>query len=234
MADTAAPPRVPMLEERVWAVIPTLNEAACIGALVASLRAEVDGVLVVDGGSTDETVALAQAAGAAVLRAPRGRGGQLRAGAAAAPGEIIWLLHADSTVPTGAGRAIRQAARAADWGCFKVRLAPGGGRLRFAAAWMNARARISQSATGDMGIWLRRDLHDQLGGLPEAPLCEDLALSAAARRHGAMAVLPLTLGSSSRRWYQNGVNRTILRMWLVRGLYHAGADPRLLARLYGA
>jgi rSAM/selenodomain-associated transferase 2 len=220
-------------EEDVWAVVPTLNEAAGIGALVRALRAEVPVVLVVDGGSTDNTVAIAEAAGARVLQAARGRGGQLRAGAAIAEGAVIWFVHADSAIPAGAGAALRRAAQTADWGCFEVAVLGGGRRLRFAAAWMNARARVGRSATGDMGLWVRRSLLDQIGGFPPITLCEDLAFCAAARRAGSMAVVPLTLGTSARRWHQNGVSRTILRMWLVRSLYHAGVEPAVLARLYG-
>lgn len=220
--------------EAVWAVVPALNEAAGIGALVAALRAQGAVVLVVDGGSSDGTAAVAAAAGARVLQAPRGRGAQLRAGAEVAEGGVIWFVHADSAIPAGAVEALRRAARAADWGCFTVAVEGGGRRLRFAAAWMNARARAWGSATGDMGLWARRDLLERLGGFPPLPLCEDLAFCAAARPAGAMAVLPLVLGTSGRRWHENGVNRTILRMWLVRALYHAGADPAALARLYGA
>ncbi|MFZ5475459.1 MAG: TIGR04283 family arsenosugar biosynthesis glycosyltransferase [Myxococcota bacterium] len=217
---------------RLSAVVPTLNEARVVRALVGALAREVDEVVVADGGSEDDTVALAEAAGVVVVLAPRGRGRQLHAGAAAATGDRLWFVHADTRVEPGTGAALRAATES--WGCFATRVDSEDLRLRFCGRWMTARARWTGSCTGDMGLWCDRALYDALGGFARLPAFEDLDFSDRARARAAWEVLAPPIGTSARRWAENGVNRTILKMWALRLRYRMGADPIVLARRYSS
>lgn len=213
-------------------VIPTLDEAARIGALVAHLRDEAEEIVVADGGSGDDTVALARAAGARVVEGARGRGAQLHAGARAARGELLWFLHADSTVPAGAGAALRAAAAHHAWGCFRTEIPSADPRLRWTAWIMNLRAELTGSATGDMGIWARRGFYEALGGFEPLPAFEDLSFTDRARIFADWAVVSPPLQTSPRRWEAEGVRRTMGRMLKLRWAYRFGADPAELAALY--
>lgn len=216
---------------RVSVVVPTLDEEAALPRLLAAVRA-ADEVIVVDGGSRDGTRAVAAAAGARVLTAPRGRGAQLAAGARAATGDVFWFLHADTDVPEGALAALR-AARA-PWGCFAVHIASPDPRLRLTAALMTRRARRSGSCTGDMGLWARPDFYAAVGGFPALAAFEDLVFTDAARARARPEVLTPALGTSARRWERHGVNRTVSRLWALRLAYRLGAPPERLAGFYAA
>lgn len=217
---------------RISAVVPVLDEEARVGTLVARLRSEADEVIVVDGGSGDATSAVAEAAGAVVIASARGRAAQCNAGAAAAGGDVAWFVHADTTVPSGAGAAIRAAARSARWGCFAVRVESDDWRLRWCGRWMTGRARRGGSCTGDMAPWFRADFFREVGGFPAWPVLEDLGLSDAARARAPCAVLPLRVGTSARRWEAEGIGRTVLRMWAARGAYRVGVPVDPIARWY--
>ena len=221
---------------RLSIVIPTLNEAEHIGALLsdlAPLRAAGHEVILVDGGSVDATRALAASGVDQVLESARGRAVQMNAGARVAGGEILWLLHADSRVPPGAAEALLAACEnGAHWGRFDVRLSGRHPLLRVVERAMNARSCLTGIATGDQGIFVTRDAFAQVGGLPEIPLMEDIALSKRLRRLAQPACLRPPLTTSSRRWEARGVVRTILLMWRLRLAYALGADPARLARRY--
>ncbi len=218
---------------RVSAVIPALAEEAEIGAAVASARAAgADEVVVADGGSLDATVARAQAAGAdRVLTAPRGRGAQLRAGAAAASGEALWFLHADARAPAGAAEALRAALVAgAVWGAFRLRHAAEGWAVRLA----DRRSRRTSLPYGDQGVFCTRAAYDAVGGMPKQALMEDLEFARQLRqRHGPPALLPLELAVSARRFAARPV-RTALCWWTFPALYRLGIPPARLARWYRA
>jgi rSAM/selenodomain-associated transferase 2 len=218
-------------------VIPALNEAAQISGLLAdltSVRAAGHELILVDGGSTDETVALAAPAVDRMLSAPRGRASQMNAGARAASGDVLWFLHADSRLPPGAAETLLAACRAgATWGRFDVRLSGRQPVLRLVERTMNLRSRLTGIATGDQGIFVTRGAFDRVGGFPDIPLMEDIALSKALRRQASAACLGPRILTSSRRWEARGPVRTVLLMWGLRLAYALGADPRRLARLYG-
>ena len=240
---TAAGPLVPKQVSarpplmRLSVVILALNEAHHIGALLADLaEARAAGVelILVDGGSTDGTAALAAPAVDRVLTAPRGRANQMNAGARAAAGEVLWFLHADSRLPPEAPAALLHVcARGVLWGRFDVRLSGPMPVLRLVERAMNLRSRLTGIATGDQGIFVTRAAFERVGGYPEIPLMEDIALSKALRRLARPACLRTRITTSSRRWEEQGALRTILLMWRLRLAYALGADPRRLARLYG-
>lgn len=217
---------------RVSAVIPALDEEAEIAGAVAAARAAgADEVVVADGGSADATVTRARAAGADLaLAAPRGRGPQLRAGAAAARGEVLWFLHADARPPAGAAAAIRAVLRdGAHWGAFRVRHQPSRGLIRIA----DLRLRLTRMPYGDQGIFATRAAHDAIGGVPAQPLMEDLEFARRLRaRFGPPAWRREEIAVSARRWAARPV-RTTLCWWTFPLLYRLGASPERLARWYG-
>jgi rSAM/selenodomain-associated transferase 2 len=222
---------------RLSVVIPALNEAAHIGDLLADLApARVAGseLILVDGGSTDGTLVLAAPGVDRMLASPRGRAIQMNAGAWAAAGDVIWFLPADTRLPPEAPEVLLGVCReGAAWGRFDVRLSGRLPVLRLVERAMSLRSRLTGIATGDQGIFVTRTAFERVGGYPEIPLMEDIALSKALRRLSRPACLRTRIQTSSRRWEERGAIRTILLMWRLRLAYAFGADPRRLARLYG-
>lgn len=217
-------------------IIPVLDEAAGIEACLAPLqpmRARGVEVIVVDGGSRDATASLAAPLCDRVLEAPRGRARQMNAGAAAARGDVLVFLHADTLLPAGAdGLAAAAIAAGASWGRFDVAIGGAGAMLAWVAWSMNARSRLTGIATGDQAMFARRDAFEEAGRFPEIPLMEDVALSRGLKRIGRPACLRERVVTSGRRWERLGTLRTIFLMWRLRAAYALGADPRALARRY--
>ena len=222
---------------RLSIVIPALNEADSIGATLAPLQAARRAgheVLVVDGGSSDATAVAAADGADRVIEAPRGRAVQMNAGARAASGDVLWFLHADTRAPDDAAEAIIEACRGGRriWGCFNVALDAPGLSFRVISTGINWRSWFTGIATGDQGLFVSRRLFDAVGGYPELPLMEDLALSHALRERCLPVRLPQRLSTSARRWQQGGTWRTVLLMWRLRLAYALGADPAELHRRY--
>jgi rSAM/selenodomain-associated transferase 2 len=159
----------------------------------------------------------------------------MNAGAAAATGDVLLFLHADTRLPAAADRlALEGLARSSrQWGRFDVRISGRHPLLRVVAALMNIRSRLTGIATGDQAIFVRRDLFERVGGFPAIPLMEDVALSRLLKRTGEPLCLAPRAITSGRRWERRGVMRTILLMWRLRLAYSLGAAPARLARLYG-
>jgi len=219
-------------------IIPCLNEAGVIVDTLKALeplRARGSEVIVVDGGSTDDTVERARRLADLVLAAQRGRALQMNAGAARAQGTILLFLHADSVPPPGADALVVDGLTRTrrNWGRFDARIAGVHPLLRVVEWTMNHRSRLTGIATGDQGIFVTRTLFSAAGGYPEIPLMEDLALTKRLRRFGAPLCLKHRVTTSARRWESNGVLRTILLMWRLRLAYWLGADPKRLAMRYG-
>jgi len=217
-------------------IIPALNEAGCIRDILRqlqALRAQGHEVILVDGGSCDETIALAQALVDQLLPAPAGRALQMNVGAKAASGQVFWFLHADTLVPDKAARLIIEALQqAGSWGRFDVRLSGDKLLLRLVERMMNWRSRFTGVASGDQGIFVTRKLFERVGGFAELPLMEDIDLSRRLKREQWPVCLRETLTTSSRRWEQKGVLRTIALMWYLRLAYFLGVSPARLAMRY--
>jgi len=222
---------------RISVIIPALNEAGNIVRTLDSLqpmRRRGHEIIVVDGGSDDETLAISRPLTDQLVEATRGRANQMRAGAAVASGAVIWFLHADTVPPGSADRLILNELVQPDsrWGFFNV-LFPGDSlMLKVVALLMNLRARITGIATGDQGIFITRVLYEKIGGIPAIPLMEDIALSRTLKRYERPAVIREKLVSSPRRWEKHGVTKTILMMWGLRLAYFIGVDPARLAKYY--
>lgn len=221
--------------------MPVLDECRTLRGLLQSLETHgLDEILVADGGSRDGTrewLAGWQDAGPGrrVLDTPAGRGIQMRAAAGRARSDVLWFLHADCRPPPGAGAALRAAvADGAAWGRFDVRLDSPRPAFRIIEAAMNLRSRLTGICTGDQAIFVRRDIIERIGGHPEIPLMEDIALTRRLRRLARPACLPLRVRADVRRWEAGGVWRTVCYMWWLRARYWAGADPAVLARGYRA
>lgn len=218
-------------------IVPVLNEGAgladCLRVL-RGLRARGARVVVVDGGSDDESLEIARDHADLAFRAPRGRGAQMNAGAAACPADILLFLHADTRLPEHADALVAHALSGPrGWGRFDVRIDSLRAALRVVEHAMNLRSRLTGIATGDQALFLRHDLFHAVGGFPDIPLMEDIALSRMLLRHGRPACLSERVLTSARRWERNGIVRTILLMWRLRAAYFMGADPARLALTYG-
>ena len=222
---------------QVTVVVPTLNEAARIVACLQALRTLRKGgaeLIVADGGSTDATVVLAKPWADRVLIGPRGRAKQMNLGASAASGDVLLFLHADTQLPADARAALDAALADAQvsWGRFDVQIEGASPLLKLVAALMNRRSRWTGIATGDHAIFVRREAFQRAGGFPDQPLMEDIELSKRLRKLSRPACLRQRVTTSGRRWEQHGVLRTIVLMWLLRGLYWIGLPAERLARMY--
>ena len=219
---------------RLSFIIPVRNEAANIVATLAplqALRGELE-LILVDGGSSDDTVALAAPLVDQLIQSAPGRATQMNAGAAIAQGEWLLFLHADTQLPTNFLELLPAADAASQWGRFDVRLSPSSPMLRVVAWMMNWRSRLTGVCTGDQAIFVRRALFEQVGGYAPIPLMEDIELSKRLRRRGRPLCLHERLTTSSRRWQQNGTLRTIVLMWWLRWRYWRGAPVEKLAQRY--
>ena len=218
-------------------VIPVLDEAATLPALlerVAPLRACGTEVIIVDGGSRDGSPTLVERAGVALVRAQRGRARQMNAGAAAARGDVLLFLHADTELPPFADQAVLAALATGRhvWGRFDVSIIGRHWMLPVVATMMNLRSRLTGIATGDQGIFMTRAACKRIGGFEDIPLMEDIAASRALRRLSRPAIPPATLQTSARRWQRHGIIKTIVTMWGLRLAYFLGVPSQRLARYY--
>ncbi len=218
-------------------VVPVLGEGLGLASALAALRPLRERgaqLVVVDGGSTDESWLVARLHADQLIAASRGRAAQMNAGAQGATSDVLLFLHADTMLPADADLLMARAiAGGALWGRFDVRMDSRRPLLRMVAALMNLRSRWTGVATGDQAMFVRRDLFEQVGGFSDLPLMEDIDLSAALRRHGPPACLRERVVTSARRWEKHGVLRTIFLMWSLRARHFLGADPHVLARRYG-
>ena len=219
-------------------IIPTLNEAAVIQQTLKSLqtiREKGHEIILADGGSTDETVEQSILLVDQVIVTRTGRACQMNAGAGKAGGEVLVFLHADTRLPDNSAELITAGLSDSrrHWGRFDVKLSGPHPSLRLVERLMNLRSRLTHIATGDQALFVRRDLFASLGGFPEIPLMEDIAFSKRLKRTGPPLCLRETVVTSSRRWEEQGILRTIALMWRLRLAYFLGASPMRLAQRYG-
>lgn len=217
-------------------IIPALNEAESIaGVLSMVLGSPLSEVIVVDGGSADGTPRIAAEYGARVLRTAPSRARQMNAGAAAARGEVLLFLHADTYLPAGFEEHVVNAVErpGAVAGAFELGIDASGWGLRLIERMANWRSRRLHMPYGDQALFLKRALFQDLGGFPEMEIMEDYELVRRLRRRGKIVILGLRVRASARRWLRLGVWKTTLTNQIVILGYHLGVPARLLARLYG-
>ena len=217
-------------------IIPTLNEGDSIGPTLASVtKSGVDiEVLVADGGSTDHTTEVARGYGARVIRCERGRGAQMHRGASEAKGAILWFVHADTTVPSGAADSIKVALQdeRVIAGNFEVRFGGEQGAARF-MTWLYPQLRRLSLCYGDSAIFVRRNSYFKAGGFKSFPIFEDLDLFRELKKMGKFVHLPSTVITSSRRFAGRSFAVMFTRWVALQCLYWMGVSPKRLGRLYG-
>jgi rSAM/selenodomain-associated transferase 2 len=226
-----------VLPPRLSIIIPVLNEARNLQAhlpLLQAARQAGHELILVDGGSTDEGPALAAPLVDKLVHSPAGRAAQMNAGAAQASGEVLLFLHVDTRLPEGAIALLQQAfvQPAVQWGRFDVCLSGTHPAFRLIETMINLRSRVSGVATGDQALFLRAGLFHAIGGFPAIPLMEDVAITKTLRRLSRPLCLRECVTTSSRRWEQQGIVRTVVLMWWLRLLYVLGVSPTRLRDMY--
>jgi rSAM/selenodomain-associated transferase 2 len=218
-------------------VIPTLNESTCLPGLLSDLAALAvpTDIVVADGGSSDDTVAVGRAHGARVVSASRGRAPQMNTGAAEVRGEWLCFLHADVRMSEAARRVLADALdaerNAAVW---RLTIDHADGWARIMEWGARLRDRVGGLPYGDQGLVVRRSLFEAVGGFPLVPIMEDVALGRAVRARTSVTRLEAPLLVSPRRWLRQGPYRTWLRNMALITAYAAGVPPERLARWYPA
>lgn len=221
---------------KVSIIIPVLNEVETLSPTLHDLqnyRRQGHEIIVVDGGSSDDTVVCASGLADETLKSKRGRAYQMNAGAEHAKGEVLIFLHADTILPTESCSLISDViAEGNDWGRFDVRLSGKSWLFRIIETMMNWRSRITSIATGDQAIFVRKSLFTRVGAYPELGLMEDVVLSRKLRNISKPVCLKDFVITSSRKWENNGIVRTVFLMWRLRLMFYFGVTSDNLEKQY--
>jgi uncharacterized protein len=216
----------------VSVIIPALDEQERIGATIdAAFATGAAEVIVADGGSSDATISVAEAHGARVVTGESVRARQLNRGAELARHETLLFVHADTLLPAGAADAVAGAIDSGHaFGGFQVAFTEPG--LERVAFMINLRTRITRAPWGDQAQFTSRAMFEKIGRFAEMPIMEDYELARRMKRAGRVALLPLTVETSGRRFVRKGVLRTSALNWLIILSFHLGVSPERLARWY--
>ena len=215
-------------------IIPVLNEAAYLDHSLARLFAleavaNLCEVIICDGGSEDESLEIVKQYDCRIVHSDPGRARQMNLASHAARGNFLLFLHADSNLPANFFSSINVNA---EWGFFRLRLNGVRFIYRVIESAINLRTRLSRLAGGDQGLFFRRDFFESLDGYPKIPLMEDIAICKLARRRARPVIIDTAITSSSRRWQENGIIKTVLLMWSLRLAFWLGIDPQRLHKIY--
>ena len=216
-------------------IIPVLNEASGIEKFLSTLQTfrKQGEIIVVDGGSQENPITIASPLTDKFIKSPKGRAVQMNAGAQAASGEILLFLHADTYLPSNALNLIEQGlSQDYQWGRFDIKLSGSHFMFLVIAQCINWRSRLTGISTGDQALFVQKLVFNQAGRFPVIPLMEDIAICKNLKSFGPPLCLKEKITTSSRRWHQFGITRTILLMWWIRLLYFFGCNPETLAQLY--
>jgi rSAM/selenodomain-associated transferase 2 len=216
-------------------IIPALNESATICRSLSRLKdvASLE-IIVVDGGSRDNTAALAGTFGAKVVKTAPGKAVQMNAGAAAATGGILVFLHADSVLPGDFNYQIVSALNQKDVaaGAFRLGIDSTRAGIQIIESMTNWRSRYLQLPYGDQALFMRKALFEEIGGFPEIPIMEDFILVRRLKRRGKIAIVAEPVITSARRWQHLGIFKTWLINQLIVMAYYLGISPDRLSRWY--
>lgn len=217
-------------------IIPVLNEATIIKSILSRLQDDVAiEIIVVDGGSEDNTFKLAQGEGVKVIvSSQKGRANQMNEGAAIATGDILLFLHADTQLPPDYLNLVKAtlAQPKAIAGAFELAIDDPNQSLRLVEIMVKWRSRWCSLPYGDQAIFLNKTVFEAMGGFADLPIMEDFEFVQRLKRQGRIAIAPAAVLTSSRRWQKLGVFKTTLINQLVILGYHLGVPPRQLRRLY--
>lgn len=219
-------------------IIPTLNEEQVLGKTLTRLEdqnnSEVIEVIVVDGGSSDTTLALAESGGCRTIASAKGRGRQMNAGAAAARGEVLLFLHADTLLPDNFSQLILDAVCRPSFaaGAFSLAIDSPARSLATIAWFANLRSRVLQLPYGDQALFVNKSMFDALGGFPEMAIMEDFVFIRKIKKAGKIIILPEPVMTSARRWQNIGILRTTLINQAIVCGYSLGIPPATLAGWY--
>lgn len=222
---------------KISIVIPVINESELLPRRLGDLQSIRDSgheVIVVDGGSEDNSLEVAAPLADKVGQCNRGRARQMNLGAQLASGDVLLFLHIDTCLPPDFEALVEGALVNQDslWGRFDVRLSGDGALFTIIATAMNIRSHLTGVATGDQAMFVRKQVFQQLGGFAAIALMEDVELSKRLRHLSWPVRLKQKAIASSRRWEQKGVLKTILAMWWLRLLYFFGMNPDKIAIMY--
>ncbi|MBD1859740.1 MULTISPECIES: TIGR04283 family arsenosugar biosynthesis glycosyltransferase [Leptolyngbya] len=216
---------------KISIVIPVLNEARHLPNTLSIQATDIE-IIVVDGGSQDETVAIAQSFGVKVLQSAPGRAAQMNAGAKVASGEILLFLHADTRLPDGFDQMIRDALKTAIAGAFELSIDANQPGIRWIEQGVNWRSRYLQLPYGDQALFLRTETFHKIGGFPDLPIMEDFEFVRTLQQLGKIVILPKPVITSGRRWQKLGVFRTTIVNQIVVFAYLIGISPTRIQAWY--
>lgn len=225
----------PVYRPTISVIIPVLNEANVIEQVLAHIRsAALVEIIVVDGGSHDQTAGISEALGHRIIQSGLGRACQMNAGAKAASGEILLFLHADTRLPHEFADLIHQtlAQPNAIAGAFALKIDGQQAGLRLVEWGVNLRSRYFQMPYGDQALFLKAETFHQFGGFPELPIMEDFEFVRRLRRQGKVAIAPASVLTSARRWEKLGVLKTTLLNQIIIAAYLLGVSPAKIVRWY--
>ena len=222
---------------KISIIIPALNEGNSIEPALISLSKlskHVHEIILVDGGSQDNTVEIAQSYVDITIQSPKGRALQMNAGASMASGDVLWFLHADSLVADNADATICKALQttACKWGRFNIKLSGSRWVFRIIEQLINIRSRLTKIATGDQGIFVLRESFELLNGYTNIPIMEDIDISKRLNNISSPVCLKDIIITSSRRWESTGIIKTVVLMWYLRFAYFIGVPADRLIRKY--
>ncbi|MFQ5456641.1 MAG: TIGR04283 family arsenosugar biosynthesis glycosyltransferase [Nitrospirota bacterium] len=221
---------------KISIIIPILNEEAIIEETLNRLKRLIGDyeVIVVDGGSSDNTPDIAMRLADIFLTSEMGRAIQMNRGAKAGGGDVLLFLHADTAISDDSFQRIQTALseRSVIGGRFDIEFDNNSLIYRFLAWTINLRSRISKISTGDQAIFIRRDVFFKMGGYPEISLMEDVEFTKRMKRRGKISCIRKKVITSARRWEKMGLIRTVFLMHYLRLLYFLGVKPEILKRCY--
>jgi rSAM/selenodomain-associated transferase 2 len=220
---------------RLSVIVPMLNEQAQLAELLAHLqdcKRNNCELILVDGGSTDQSVQQARALGFTVLESEKGRARQMNLGAQHAQADYLLFLHADTRLPEDTLGKLDMLLSAHLWGRFDVRISGDSAMFKVIAWFINQRSRLTGIATGDQAMFIRRDLFASMQGFPQQALMEDIELSKRLKKIARPACLREKVLTSGRRWQERGIWKTIFLMWRLRFAYWCGVNPDKLLQKY--
>jgi rSAM/selenodomain-associated transferase 2 len=215
-------------------IIPALNEERSLGGTLASISSHVHEIIVVDGGSKDDTVKIAREYASVVLDSNRGRGIQQHTGACHAKGEVLLFLHADTRLPNGFEIMIETTLSdpRTVFGAFRLGHHPSTAFLNLVALMANFRSLLLRMPYGDQGLFMRRSDYFRVGGFKDLPLMEDVDLVRRLNKIGKFKLVKARVRTSARRYDRNGIVYTTVRNWSLIIRYLLGQSPERLHRLY--